>query len=72
MQNPRPREISRAEGGVFSDTSRLEAVYGHSLILDREGLDLIVRLHCFVVVVGVVGLMGEVEAVRGKLLEGEG
>ena len=25
---------------VFSDTSRLEAVYGHSFILDREGLDL--------------------------------
>ena len=40
VQNPRPREISRAEGGVFSDTSRLEAVYGHSLILDREGSDL--------------------------------
>ena len=34
-----------------------------------------VRLHCFGVVVGVVGLMGEVEVVRGKLkgnLEGEG
>ena len=40
VQNPRPREISRAEAGVFSDTSRLESVYGHSLILDREGLDL--------------------------------
>ena len=40
VQNPRTREISRAEGGVFSDTSRLEAVYGHSFILDREGLDL--------------------------------
>ena len=34
-----------------------------------------VRLHCLGVVVGVVGLMGEVEVVRGKLkgnLEGEG
>ena len=40
MQNPRPREISRAEGGVFSDTSLLSSVYVHSLILDREGLDL--------------------------------
>ena len=40
VQNPRSREISRAEGGVFSNTSRLEAVYGHSLISDREGLDL--------------------------------
>ena len=38
VQNPRPREISRAEGGVFSDTSRLEAVYGHSFIIIREVL----------------------------------
>ena len=30
VQNPRLREISRAEGGVFSNASRLEAVYGHS------------------------------------------
>ena len=41
MQNPRPREISRAEGGVFSDTSRLEAVYGHSFIIIRELLILL-------------------------------
>ena len=27
VQNPRLREISRAEGGVFSNASRLEAVY---------------------------------------------
>ena len=40
VQNPRPREISRAEGGVFPNASRLEAVYGHSLLLDREGLEL--------------------------------
>ena len=38
VQNPRPREISRAEGGVFSDTSRLEAVYGHSFRISREVL----------------------------------
>ena len=41
VQNPRPREISRAEGGVFSDTSRLEAVYGHSFIIIRELLILL-------------------------------
>ena len=33
-----PREISRAEGGVFSNASRLEAVYGHSFIIIREVL----------------------------------
>ena len=41
VQNPRTREISRAEGGVFSDTSRLEAVYGHSFIIIRELLILL-------------------------------
>ena len=38
VQNPRPWEISWASGGVFSDTSRLEAVYGHSFIIIREVL----------------------------------
>ena len=38
VQNPRLREISRAEGGVFSNASRLEAVYGHSFIIIREVL----------------------------------
>ena len=38
VQNPRTREISRAEGGVFSDASRLEAVYVHSLSISREVL----------------------------------
>ena len=38
VQNPPPREISRASGGVFSNTSRLEAVYGHSFIIIREVL----------------------------------
>ena len=32
--------ISWSSGGVFPNASRLEAVYGHSLISDREGLDL--------------------------------
>ena len=27
VQNPRPREILGAEGGVYSNASRLEAVY---------------------------------------------
>ena len=27
VQNPRPREFSRAEGDVFPNASRLEAVY---------------------------------------------
>ena len=27
VQNPYPREISGAEGGVYSNASRLEAVY---------------------------------------------
>ena len=38
VQNPCPREISRAEGGVFSNASRLEAVYGHSFSISREVL----------------------------------
>jgi len=38
VQNPRPREISRAEVGVFSNASRLEAVYGHSFRISREVL----------------------------------
>ena len=38
MQNPRPREISRAEGDVFPNASRLEAVYVHSLSISREVL----------------------------------
>ena len=33
VQNPRLREISRAEGGVFSNASRLEAVYDCTYIL---------------------------------------
>ena len=33
-----PRAISRAEGGVFSNASRFEAVYGHSLIIIRKVL----------------------------------
>ena len=33
-----PREISRAEGGVFPNASRLEAVYVHSLSISREVL----------------------------------
>ena len=41
VQNPRTGEISRAEGGVFSDTSRLKAVYGHSFIIIRELLILL-------------------------------
>ena len=41
VQNSRTREILRAEGGVFSDTSRLEAVYGHSFIIIRELLILL-------------------------------
>ena len=40
VQNPRPREISRAEGAVFPDASRLEAVYVHSLSISREVLTL--------------------------------
>ena len=36
VQNPHPREISRAEGGVFPNAPRLEAVYGHSLSIIRE------------------------------------
>ena len=38
VQNPRPREISRAEGDVFPNASRLEAVYVHSLSISREVL----------------------------------
>ena len=38
VQNPCPREISRAEGGVFPNASRLEAVYVHSLSISREVL----------------------------------
>ena len=38
VQNPRPREISRAEGNVFPNASRLEAVYVHSLSISREVL----------------------------------
>ena len=38
VQNPHPREISRAEVGVFSNASRLEAVYGHSFRISREVL----------------------------------
>ena len=38
VQNPRPREISRVEGGVFSNAPRLEAVYGHSFSISREVL----------------------------------
>ena len=41
VQNPRTREISMAEEGVFSDTSLLEAVYGHSFIIIREVLILL-------------------------------
>ena len=33
-----PREISRAEGDVFPNASRLEAVYVHSLSISREVL----------------------------------
>ena len=46
-QSRGPREISRAEGGVFSDTSRLEAVYGHSFIIIRELLILLLD-NCFI------------------------
>ena len=35
---PEPQEISRAEVGVFSNASRLEAVYGHSFRISREVL----------------------------------
>ena len=38
VQNPRPREILRAEGDVFPNASRLEAVYVHSLSISREVL----------------------------------
>ena len=38
VQNPRLREISRAEGGVFSNASLLSSVYGHSFIIIREVL----------------------------------
>ena len=38
LQNPHPREISRVEVGVFSNASRLEAVYGHSFRISREVL----------------------------------
>ena len=38
VQNPHRREISRAEVGVFSNASRLEAVYGHSFRISREVL----------------------------------
>ena len=33
-----PREISRDEGDVFPNASRLEAVYVHSLSISREVL----------------------------------
>ena len=52
VQNPRLREISRAEGGVFSDTSRLEAVYGHSFIIIREVL--ILTLSIFTALYGCI------------------
>ena len=38
VQKPRPREISRAQGDVFPNASRLEAVYVHSLSISREVL----------------------------------
>ena len=38
VQNPCPREISRTEGDVFPNASRLEAVYVHSLSISREVL----------------------------------
>ena len=31
VQNPRPREISRASGDVFPNTSLLSAVYGYNM-----------------------------------------
>ena len=38
VQNPRPREISRAEGDVFPNASLLSAVYGYNILrIFRQG-----------------------------------